>query len=302
MALYLGKNKVAGTKTSSIIGDTLPVGAIVDYDGIEVPANWEQVEDSQSGAVIIRTTDSYEVCRDKILEALTINLDEEGNKTSIIVNSPLYLEMTEAEHMPYEAGLLLEPLLIDGEPESLTIGFARVVPGWVGGPAYIMMKGLEINLNNDSTGYAFSALSTAEVVTIADNLDGEDSGYVLSATQGKVLNDKIESVKKLPKCYGIHLDYEVDGSALLRAFVSDPSAEGITYKWSTLATTNYDKYEYPEEVYSTVTTTVPYLEAPNYLYYPPREYVTFQLELLDSEGNIIDGTILYYGETGLFAT
>ena len=48
MALYLGKDKIAGifseTIVDSKIGDTLPVGAIIDYDGTEVPANWELFE------------------------------------------------------------------------------------------------------------------------------------------------------------------------------------------------------------------------------------------------------------------
>lgn len=47
MALYLGRDKIAGFSTDSRIGDTLPVGAIIDYDGEEVPANWELVEEEE---------------------------------------------------------------------------------------------------------------------------------------------------------------------------------------------------------------------------------------------------------------
>lgn len=67
MALYLGKDKIAGFSTDSKIGDTLPVGAIIDYDGEEVPANWELVEDNEtdnSGAITFTIEDvQYQALR-----------------------------------------------------------------------------------------------------------------------------------------------------------------------------------------------------------------------------------------------
>lgn len=50
MALYLGKDKIASSGT--IAGDTLPIGTVVEYDGTEVPANWELFEDEENGAGI----------------------------------------------------------------------------------------------------------------------------------------------------------------------------------------------------------------------------------------------------------
>lgn len=49
MALYLGKDKIASNGT--ITGDTLPVGTIVEYDGTEVPANWELFEGEEGSGI-----------------------------------------------------------------------------------------------------------------------------------------------------------------------------------------------------------------------------------------------------------
>lgn len=49
MALYLGKDKIASNGT--ITGDTLPVGTIVEYDGTEVPANWELFEGEEGAGI-----------------------------------------------------------------------------------------------------------------------------------------------------------------------------------------------------------------------------------------------------------
>ena len=57
MALYLGKDKIASNGT--ITGDTLPVGTIVEYDGTEVPVNWELVEDGNISEVIIINGGDY---------------------------------------------------------------------------------------------------------------------------------------------------------------------------------------------------------------------------------------------------
>ena len=74
MALYLGKDKIAGSSTSSMIGDTLTVGAIIDYDGTEVPANWELVEDNGTDASAANAIVLY-------------NYDTEAEKVSKFVNA-----------------------------------------------------------------------------------------------------------------------------------------------------------------------------------------------------------------------
>ena len=39
------KVKKIGSGEGSTTGDTLPIGSIVEYDGVTVPANWEEVEE-----------------------------------------------------------------------------------------------------------------------------------------------------------------------------------------------------------------------------------------------------------------
>jgi len=42
--IWIDTSEDVGTDYVQPVGDTLPVGAIVDYDGTEAPANWEEVE------------------------------------------------------------------------------------------------------------------------------------------------------------------------------------------------------------------------------------------------------------------
>ena len=41
-------NNKTSTGEGSVAGDTLPIGAVVDYDGKTVPSNWEEVEDTET--------------------------------------------------------------------------------------------------------------------------------------------------------------------------------------------------------------------------------------------------------------
>ena len=47
MAVLKYKDPTTGDwiELSNAVGDTLPIGAIVEYDGTTVPTNWEQVND-----------------------------------------------------------------------------------------------------------------------------------------------------------------------------------------------------------------------------------------------------------------
>ena len=40
--------------------DTLPVGSVVDYDGEDIPAGWEQIEDDSLKAVNMKIGESFE--------------------------------------------------------------------------------------------------------------------------------------------------------------------------------------------------------------------------------------------------
>ena len=53
MSLYLGTKKIA--TNGGTTGDTLPVGSIVDYNGEQIPENWEQIEETAS--IVINPTE-----------------------------------------------------------------------------------------------------------------------------------------------------------------------------------------------------------------------------------------------------
>lgn len=110
------------------------------------------------------------------------------------------------------------------------------------------------------------------------------------------------------KCYGMRITWMLEGSVHLRAYTSNPTATGLTYKWTSFSA---DSEGGEDEVYDTKTTTVPYTSINEtvdydtfgeYITYPSRKYVTFQLEILDSNNNVLDGAIVYHGLSGTFAT
>ena len=95
MALYLGKDKIAGHSIDSKIGDTLPVGAIIDYDGTEVPANWELVEGAENsaaaGTVVFSTNDTDEVAYDKIVSCVEMAASGQPSfKNAVMYEDTLY--------------------------------------------------------------------------------------------------------------------------------------------------------------------------------------------------------------------
>ena len=100
MALYLGKDKIAGFSTDSRIGDTLPVGDIVDYDGAEVPANWEVVEWEEENSALGGALIIYEVelaaegiaYRDKAIACFKdAGVNEDGYKIKRLANPVIYV-------------------------------------------------------------------------------------------------------------------------------------------------------------------------------------------------------------------
>ena len=52
MSIYLGSNMIAGNNgtISAETLDSVPVGAIVEFEGDEVPVGYEQIEGSSSGS------------------------------------------------------------------------------------------------------------------------------------------------------------------------------------------------------------------------------------------------------------
>lgn len=88
MALYLGKDKIAGHSIDSKIGDTLPVGAIIDYDGTEVPANWELVEGEEQlgvNTILLKISDTQAEKYKKLKSAVDVeSLDTETGKFTIL--------------------------------------------------------------------------------------------------------------------------------------------------------------------------------------------------------------------------
>lgn len=152
--------------------------------------------------------------------------------------------------------------------------------------------------------YVDDAIATVEVPTKVSDLTN-DAKYITETE----LNNKLSEVSTPSiKCYGMRIIWMLEGSVHLRAYVNNPTATGLTYKWTSFSA---DAEGGVDEVYDTKTTTVPYTSinetvdyntSGEYMTYPSRKYVTFQLEILDGNNNILDGAIYYYGLTGTFAT
>ena len=166
MALYLGKDKIAGTNTSSIIGDTLPVGAVIDYDGTEVPANWELVEEEAAGSGLPEITDDTVVLSD-IEDGIYICTSTwyKGNSSSTAV---LFNEKND------------KALLIKATAQTNYFGVTIIQAG----------KSFKIN-------YANGVVTTSPIVNIQDNLTSTKTDEALSANQGKILNEKIEAIPSM---------------------------------------------------------------------------------------------------------
>lgn len=188
MALYLGKDKIAGTNTSSIIGDTLPVGAVIDYDGEEVPANWELVEDNEtnnSGAIILKTTDSR------------------AEKYAKLWNAIQPYDLGDGEDLPmatFSIPVIYEYYTPDGDYIYMNMRSASAQ--WETGPVFNMeytdgkerywgVLVLDV-INQVIRSEAMDSVeSVGTEVTIRDNLTSTETSAALSANQGKVLNDLI---------------------------------------------------------------------------------------------------------------
>lgn len=152
--------------------------------------------------------------------------------------------------------------------------------------------------------YVDDAIATVEIPTKVRDLTN-DAKYITETE----LNTKLSEVSTPSiKCYGIRVTWMLEGSVHLRAYTSNPTAAGLTYKWTSFSA---DTEGGVDEIYDTKTTTVPYTSinetvdyntSGEYMTYPSRKYVTFQLEILDSDNNVLDGAIVYHGLTGTFAT
>lgn len=173
MALYLGKDKIAGFSTDSRIGDTLPVGAIIDYDGTEVPANWELVESSENGtgAIIVYDTDTNEVKYEKLLSVF-------NNETKEVVNSAYWIDSNN-QILPCTGGVA-SPL---AETTFLL--------------SFILCTGSTVvnkTVTIDTLKQVVIAADLSDSNIIIDNINSTSTNKALSANQGRVLNEKIEAI------------------------------------------------------------------------------------------------------------
>lgn len=187
MALYLGKDKIAGFSTDSRIGDTLPVGAIIDYDGTEVPANWELVENSENGSneliVIDYSNETEEEMYDKMFSAIELDNETENIKLKKNIILKLY------------SNIYMYPVkvVLDNNTEdefSFSIHFSASA-------ADLEMIYTQVLYASDYGDY--KEVSRADLNNArpeaCNNLTSTSTVDYLSANQGRILNDTIGVIR-----------------------------------------------------------------------------------------------------------
>lgn len=213
MALYLGKDKIAGFSTDSRIGDTLPVGAIIDYDGTEVPANWELVEGAENtGVVIIKLFDTDEEEYDKMFSSVEAYYEEVNEWNAHLITNVIYEDNDYGDYEYYQAAgsygefdnennlvaVTLYYTRIDGNGNRLT-GFSR--------RAYLN-EGVKTIEEGDSWSFYLR--------NPIDSLDSTYTDQSLSANQGRILNNKIAVLEsQLASLYKLELriyDFNFSGN------------------------------------------------------------------------------------------
>ena len=210
MALYLGKDKIAGYSVDSRIGDTLPIGAIIDYDGEEVPANWELVEDNEtnnSGTIILKSTDTR------------------AEKYTKIWNAIQPYDLGDGEDLPiatFSTPVIYEYYTPDGDYIYMNMRSAGAQ--WEVGPVFnieytngeerywgvLVLDVINQTIRSEAID---SVESVGTEVTIRDNLTSTETNAALSANQGKVLNEKIEALSN--KAIFTYYRYNGDTSEIL---------------------------------------------------------------------------------------
>lgn len=188
MALYLGKDKIAGFSTDSRIGDTLPVGAIIDYDGTEVPANWELVEDSESGAgtVFISMFDTEEEVYDKMFSAVEPFDDGVNGLNARLIKHVIY-EYSEYGDLRYHHAMNSYGEFDDnGNMIAVTMNFY-----FINGNQEFIQEIRAYTDDNDNKTYEHGEGWMQYIREPADYLTSTDATIALSANQGRVLNDLI---------------------------------------------------------------------------------------------------------------
>lgn len=193
MALYLGKDKIAGFSTDSRIGDTLPIGTIVEYNGTEVPVNWELVEDSSP--IIIYDTDDAETIYNKITEAIQVTYTEDGSLESAAYINSLFFRDKNCSKL-LEANFIYPSSQDDaGQINGWQIIFNTFLCMGLFGGNYFYSRPVSVSYIDGEYSLTIEDASSMPIVSIADDLETIDSDYALSATQGNVLNEKITTLE-----------------------------------------------------------------------------------------------------------
>lgn len=184
MALYLGKDKIAGFSTDSRIGDTLPVGAIIDYDGDEVPANWELVEDAlEAGAVIINYDDDSTTIYEKVKNSFEIY---SGVGSKVILKNPIYLYINE-DKKDLRLLTLSEFRYIYGDGDNyLNLIFTALLAN-----IDIKLQGAGVRVDLSAKTAAILNVADKDLIECEDSLSSTDTDVALSANQGRILNNRL---------------------------------------------------------------------------------------------------------------
>lgn len=210
MAIYQGTIKVA---SSNVTGDTLPIGSMIPYGSLTIPEGWLRCD----GSAVSRTTysqlfsvigTSYGVGDG----STTFNLPNKKGRVSVGYDSA----QTEFDTIGKTGGaktVTLSAAQIPTISSSIShIGMGggsgygiNVSPqldsstlGWLDG--YITSSNTGGQAHNNLQPYETDVWiikarqSSGVVATVVDNLTSTSSVNALSAKQGKVLDDKIETL------------------------------------------------------------------------------------------------------------
>lgn len=193
MALYLGKDKIAGTNTSSIIGDTLPVGAVIDYDGTEVPANWELVEDEAgnstsniANSIIILNSD---LTADKVQKVLS-GLEKNSETGEYSIKTAMFWEYPYQNDTDIATFIYIPAIQAITSIEDNIVGVFFKSPV-IAGTSYQVTAAIQNPEDNPTT---FASLEMRGIIEYVEDLGLSHNSAALAVSQGKVLNEKIEAI------------------------------------------------------------------------------------------------------------
>lgn len=205
MALYLGKDKIAGHSIDSKMGDTLPIGAIIDYDGTEVPANWELVEDEAgnstsniANSIIILNSD---LTADKVQKVLS-GLEKNSETGEYSIKTAMFWEYPYQNDTDIATFIYIPVIQAMTSIEDNIVGVIFKSPV-ITGTSYQVIAAIQ---NPESNPTTFASLEARGIIEYVEDLGLSHNSAALAVSQGKILNDKITALEnKIKDSYKVEL-------------------------------------------------------------------------------------------------